>query len=404
MKKIQMRAAVSLLCLLLALLCLTEGFAETTPRRIGVASDLHIQKVTPLMGLANPLAPYNQEITDALLWDAARARMDVLILCGDITNQGRRAQHEMLTQKLRAGELQGLAILVLPGNHDIGEVNAAQFAEMYADFGYADAYSRDEDSLSYSALMGEMLFLMLDTNGYTGQLNAFLTEKTLDWAERQLELAKGKGWQVIAAGHYPLLTAQSTAFTGKEEMTALLEEYDVPLYLCGHLHGRNVQTQDGLVELVVDQTISFPTGYAVIENQEDGVIRYAPRRIDMSEWAKETGETREEFLQYDDFQKQLTMERAREIVERLKGDRSMETERYELAVDFFWQLMDGRALGGINGKANALREHPGYPAFMELAEGTIYSRWTPSVLENPTPYNSGFVIGKDRTISVLEAE
>ncbi len=93
------------------------------------------------------------EITDALLSDVIRQNADVLLLTGDITNSGGARAHTALSQKLEAAKTQGLQTYVLPGNHDLTKEQTEQFAELYKDFGYADAYSRDLDSLSYSLIL-----------------------------------------------------------------------------------------------------------------------------------------------------------------------------------------------------------------------------------------------------------
>ena len=127
------------LCLLLTALCAPAAarqIEEGEPFTIAVAADLHVNPANRDTGLINPLVPYNLEITDALLWDAAGSGADVLLLCGDITNQGRLVQHEALTEKLRRAEESGLTVYVLPGNHDIGDTGTDAFARLYEDFGY----------------------------------------------------------------------------------------------------------------------------------------------------------------------------------------------------------------------------------------------------------------------------
>lgn len=396
-------------CLLLLLLCCRAGAvsadAGTTPQAplmIAVAADLHLNPVNRDEGIVNPLVPYNMQIVDAFLWDAERSGADVVLLCGDMTNQGRLVQHEALVEKLRKAEEGGLEVYVLPGNHDIGEVSTGQFAQLYADFGYDDAYSRDEDSLSYSVLLGQRLLLMLDTNGYTGYRDtACLTEATLGWMEKQLILAREKGWQVIAAGHYPICTSHSTPVIGKEEAVRLLEAYGVSLYLSGHLHKRCVTVQGGLTELVVDQTIFYPCCYAGLYLEGGDAYRYEPRKIDVSGWAEQYGEGDQNLLRFDAYQNRLEQQRCLGIVERLRRGRQITREEQEQAEDFFYKLSVCREWGTLSRYADLLRAHPGYEILINLGEGTIYSRWIPSVLDDAVPYTTGFVLKKGQ-IEALE--
>ena len=394
------RIMAGLLCLALTAFCAhapAEQAAgketEQKPLRIAAAADLHVNPAFHYTNIVNPLEPYHLQIVDAFIWDAVRSGTDVLLLLGDITNQGRLSQHEALLQKLRAAEEQGVAVYVLPGNHDIGEVSAEQFAGLYADFGYGEAHSRDPASLSYSVLLGEQLLLLLDTGGYDGlQSSAVLTDETLAWAQRQLQEAGQRGWQVIAAGHYPLCTSHSTAFVGKEKAIELLKEYGVELYLCGHLHKRCVTVQDGLTELVVDQTISYPCCYAALTADGAGGYAYQPKHIAVSAWAEENQPDDPNLLLFDHYQRRLEQERCCSIVEKLKREQEISEEEQRLAEDFFFQMMDYRAQGTLSLYADALRAHPGFEIMIRLGEGTIYSRWIPSVLSDAVPYTTGFVL------------
>lgn len=396
------RAIVCMLCLLLTMLCAHAPAEQTADLRLAAASDLHVNPAFHYTNLVNPLEPYHLQIVDAFLWDAGRSGTDVVLLLGDNTNQGRLSQHEALLEKLRAAEQSGMRVLVIPGNHDIGEVSPERFAELYADFGYGEAYSRDAASLSYSVLLGRWMLLLLDTHGYEGlQSNAYVSDETLSWARQQLETAGKLGVQVIAAGHYPLCTAHNTVFAGKEKAIRLLEEYGVALYLCGHLHKRCVTVQGSLTELVVDQTISYPCCYA--EMTADGELTYRPHSIAMSEWARQYAPDDPNLLRFEPYQTSLEQERCRSIVEKLKGEQQMSPEDQRLAEDFYFKMMDCRAHGTLSRYADALKAHPGCGIMIELGAGTIYSRWIPSVLSDAVPYTTGFMI-RDGRIDALEEE
>ncbi|MGN0777115.1 MAG: metallophosphoesterase family protein [Candidatus Ventricola sp.] len=402
-------AILWMLCLVLTMLCAHAPAQQdawrdgkTEALRIAAATDLHVNPTLRYTNVVNPLEPFHLQIVDAFLWDAGQRGTDVILLLGDNTNQGRLTQHEALVEKLRAAEENGMTVLVLPGNHDIGEVSPDQFAELYADFGYGEAFSRDSTSLSYSVLRGRQMFLMLDTNGYDNLMSsAYLTDETLSWARQQLDSARQMGCQVIAAGHYPLCTSHSTEFVGKEKAIRLLEEYGVQLYLCGHLHKRCVTVQGNLTELVVDQTISYPCCYADL-TADSGVV-YQPHSIDVSAWASQFAADSPDLLQFDAYQRRLEQERCCMIVEKLKQDQSISREDQRLAEDFFFQMMDYRAHGTLSRYADALKAHPGCKIMVRLGEGTIYSRWIPSVLSDAVPYTTGFML-RDGKLYVMGEE
>lgn len=70
---------------------------------------------------------YSEEITDAFLDDVKAQKSDVLIISGDLTNNGEKASHEGLAKKLTAVEKTGTQVFVVPGNHDINNPWARKF-------------------------------------------------------------------------------------------------------------------------------------------------------------------------------------------------------------------------------------------------------------------------------------
>lgn len=371
---------------------------------IAAASDLHIQEATPESGAVNPLVPMNQEIVDALLWDVLEQKADVLLLCGDITNQGRLSQHEILIEKLKAARKKGLKIYVLPGNHDIGETDPTHFAALYADFGYSEAISKDKHSLSYSVRVEDMMILMLDTNGYDRDAaGAYLKPETLRWMEEQLMQAQKKGWAVLAAGHYPMITQQSTEFTGKDEAEKLFEKYGVPLCLCGHLHGMGVASQGAVTELTVTQAISYPCQYALLYAEGKTAWRYLPKKINVSAWALQNGKTAHELREFDAYQERLAREKSREVVMILKGDQKISAEKLEQAEEFYWSFSEAIAVGKLYHESRALQRHPGYDVFINLNPQSVYHWWTPSALRNAVPYTAGFIL-RDGKLTPWEGE
>ena len=145
---------------------------------------------------------YIEELTEAFVSQIIESGPDALILSGDLSFNGERESHLMLAEKLRRVEDAGIPVLVIPGNHDldsskaaafIGDgysradsVNMREFEEIYADLGFNQALSRDEDSLSYIAeVTPELRVLMVDVN--TQDEPGFLDESTLNWINEQLK-------------------------------------------------------------------------------------------------------------------------------------------------------------------------------------------------------------------------
>ena len=251
--------------------------------------------------------PYSEEIMDAFLAEVLKAQPDALLLTGDLTFNGAVISHEALTEELRTVESGGVPVLVLTGNHDVYNINAARyhgteftrvpfattelFSELYAGFGLNEALSADTDSLSYIyPLNASTRILMLDFNtlhDYCG-----VSETTLGWIEQQLREAEEAGAEVLAAGHQNLF--QHTVFYDgyvierTERLSNLLEKYGVSLFLSGHLHVQHIRKENGLTEIASSALCSYPCQYGILENT-GGTFSYETRRLDMKTWAEANG-------------------------------------------------------------------------------------------------------------------
>ena len=308
-----------LLTLCAGLAFCAEGHAEASSSgfRAVIASDLHY--IAPELTDGGPgyqqalkngdskFMPYVEEITDAFLDEVLADPPDVVLLTGDLTFNGAEISHRRLAGKLQRLEDAGIPVLVLPGNHDVYNENAAlyrggsfervpfasgeSFAEIYRDFGPGEALSADSDSLSYVWQLNEQVWIMmLDEN--TAHDFCGLSDRTFGWIEAQLQKAREEGRFVLVAGHQNVF--QHSIFRGgyviqgAQRLQELLRRYGVPLCLSGHLHTQHVQSEDGLTEIATSALCSYPCQYAVL-TAEDGRLRYGTRRLDLAAWAERNG-------------------------------------------------------------------------------------------------------------------
>ena len=203
---------------------------------------------------------YIEELTEAFVSQIIESGPDALILSGDLSFNGERESHLMLAEKLRRVEDAGIPVLVIPGNHDldsskaaafIGDgysradsVNMREFEEIYADLGFNQALSRDEDSLSYIAeVTPELRVLMVDVN--TQDEPGFLDESTLNWINEQLKCSAEAGAKVVAVSHQNLFQHNSLFRGGfvignGRLLGALFEKYGVICNLSGHMHVQHI--------------------------------------------------------------------------------------------------------------------------------------------------------------------
>lgn len=322
---------VLILCGLMLLLCgvLTlNAYAEEETELI-VATDLHYiapgltdhgTAFTVLTENADgKLMRYVEEITDAFLEEISARKPRALLLTGDLSFNGALLSHTALAAKLFALEAQGVPVYVLPGNHDLYNSSAASFSGdnftrvpsatsadfkcIYWQFGFDEALDMDEDSLSYVVSLDEMTrLLMLDFN--TAHDPCGISDKSLDWVEKQLQNAHNAHQRILAAGHQNLF--QLTMFKGgyviqnAERLAALFRQYGVELYLSGHLHCQHWKTEQGLTEIATSALSVSPCQYGILHMTGER-LRYQTRETDVAAWAKAQGRTEPELLNFPQY-------------------------------------------------------------------------------------------------------
>lgn len=332
-----------------------ESEAETEapykPPSMIVASDLHYMSPTMTdfgkaleeftAGNDGKVMPYLDQITDAFLAEVLAQKPSVLILSGDISQDGEKVNHGELARKLRRVQKAGVQVLVIPGNHDINNpwattyfgdervpteaVDADGFYDIYHEFGYDQAASMDAASLSYLYKLDERYWMMmLDSCIYEpeNEVGGRMKGDTLIWMEEWLKQAKEEQVTVIPVGHHNLLNQsarypEDCTLENHREVTSLLEQYHVPIYISGHLHLQRVKKninsptsegQYGIHEIVSSSISIPPCQYGIINWTEDGSLSYNTKTVDVAAWAKKRGSVDENLLNFEEYSSEFLVE------------------------------------------------------------------------------------------------
>lgn len=338
------------------------------PPRIILATDLHYQSALGDDGgdafrlfverSDGKVIRYLPQLLEAFMDQVIEERPSVLVLSGDITMNGEKMNHEELSGRLKRVQDAGIQVLVIPGNHDINNSNAAvyygaekasvpsidgsQFYDIYRQYGYDQAMSRDSDSLSYVYELDEKNWLLLlDSCQYepVNKVEGRLKESTMAWMDGQLQKAREEGVFVLPIAHHNLL-AQSRMYTtqcamdNNGEVIQLLQKYQLPLFLSGHLHVQRIRKHKaepgvldeayGIKEIITDALSIPPCQYGDLRWEEDGSISYTTRSVDVSAWARKTGSENPDLLDFENWSYQyiqkLIIGQIRGIVRNLGED------------------------------------------------------------------------------------
>ena len=374
-------------CLLLASLLLlagcsgapekqTETTGETGSWRVVVASDLHYlaPSLTDHGALFRRVMEAGDgkvtelcdEITDAFLEEVKAEEPDALILTGDISFNGEKESHLALAEKLAALEEAGVPVLVLPGNHDLyrscysffgdeGEqvesVSAEEFAAIYGAFGFDEALSRDDDSLSYLARINDTTcVLMLDAD--TPHDFCSLSDKTLSWIERLLSEAAVEGKRMLVACHQNLykhsMFGAGYVLGCSDELHALLEKYGAELILSGHMHIQHIQTEGGVTEIATSPLTMGACQYGLLSS-ENGALRYETRPVNVAAWASARGMDDERLATFAAYAMGRLESRTRTQAEEQLEARGISTQEAAPLVNYACALNNAYFCGDLSG-------------------------------------------------------
>jgi 3',5'-cyclic AMP phosphodiesterase CpdA len=282
------------------------------------------------------ISQYSQSLIDTLTEEAIKNRPSALVLTGDITLNGEKKNHLELAEGLRRVTGEGILVLVIPGNHDIKNKNAAEyfgdqrteteyletaqdFEEIYHEFGYDQAFSRDVHSLSYVVALDDFHWMMmLDTCQYEDRnhVDGRLKDETLIWMEDVLVQAKEQGIQVLPVGHHNLLSESrlyiiECTMKNHQEIIQVFEKYELPLYISGHLHAQRIKKHKaepgvdddayGVSEIVLPPYSIPPCQYGQVKWGEDGSMIFDTRKADVEAWARGQGCEDINLLQFDKY-------------------------------------------------------------------------------------------------------
>lgn len=286
---------------------------------------------------------YQKESLQALVAQVLKEKPDGLIVTGDITLNGEFVSGEKFAEILAPIRQAEIEVFVIPGNHDIhdgwarkftddaqektAQISAAEFKEMFSDYGYKESISQDEKSLSYLISINDRYnFMFLDTNIYTMEPSTRnpttagrIDEQTKKWIEEQLRFGTENGKQTLVFMHHNLfshneLVNKGYVLNNAEEICTLFAEYEIPVSFSGHIHAQDILTdkESGITEIVTGSyaITPHPIGVIHLNNQK---LTYAREAIDVAQWAKENQLTDENLLNHDRYLEELFLKESRSL-------------------------------------------------------------------------------------------
>ena len=253
---------------------------------------------------------YDYELVNSLVNDVNKNKPEYLVISGDLSFNGEKDSHLELVKLL--DKIEDTKVLVIPGNHDTYSLNSFsclndevvytdsitsdEFKSIYKDYGYSDAYSYDNDTLSYIYEISEDKWLMmLDTNQskYNEEfgmniVGGSIYENTYKWMEENLRYAQENDIEVISVSHHNLLVHNklfklSYTLFNNEEIIDLLTKYNVKLNMSGHLHIQSIKNtiknEKEFYDISSGSLLDYGNRIGILDIYSD-YLKYESKKID----------------------------------------------------------------------------------------------------------------------------
>jgi 3',5'-cyclic AMP phosphodiesterase CpdA len=364
------------------------------------------------------LIHYIDEIMLAFTNDIANKKPDILIISGDLTNNGEKESHVKLAERLDEIEQQtGTRICVIPGNHDLlnpwargfseteqyitDTIGPDDFVKIYNSFGYEEAISRDESSLSYLVAPSDDLWLLMldsciyDFNELMGAptTNGEITSDTFEWIKKCSELAKEKNAQIVTVMHHNLFNHSEILNSGftldnNEEALKIYQESGFPLVLSGHIHIQDIRSSgvegNNIVYDIATGALSvYPVQYGVLKFDPLHGFDYNTSKVDVENWAKESGRKDENLIHFEEYAKEyfsdISYNQAYDTLTKVGNNSKQEKELMAKTMS----LINIHYFGGtVDSIKDEVLESEGYHLWQSVKEPEFLREYILSILED----------------------
>ena len=212
---------------------------------------------------------------------------DIVLVSGDITNNGELTAHEEIIEMFNDLKAKGKRVYVITATHDFRDngvtdaydgdnkittptATRAMLYDMYRSFGPDEAIAVHRDSMSYVVQLceGYRLFALNDDRNLSGKSG--FSDECFEWITNQAEDARKNNQVIIAMTHHPLIAPSPIyELIGKGDM---LGDYDKRLYqladigvqfiFTGHTHIHDISfDQSERKNTIYDICTASPVGY-----------------------------------------------------------------------------------------------------------------------------------------------
>lgn len=314
-------------------------YGQSEPlRRMAILSDVHLMAPELLRQTGKAFDEYiaqdrkllreSPELLDTAFAHVAAANPQVILITGDLTKDGERVSHEMLVNRyLRPARERGARIFVIPGNHDVNNphakvydgdrtertttVSAADFAQIYKDYGYGEAIARDTASLSYVVQLDSRTRLIAvdacryEDNDFDKDIcvtGGRIKPQTMAFVRQQADEAHRLGQDVLMTMHHGIVShfnwqdrvMGEYLVDNWKQCARQIAKMGIKVCFTGHFHAQDVSERSGLYDMETGSTVSYPHPYRFVDIDTDkGTLSVRTERVKSLTSMKGSNETLE---------------------------------------------------------------------------------------------------------------
>ncbi len=314
-------------------------YGQSEPlRRMAILSDVHLMAPELLRQTGKAFDEYiaqdrkllreSPELLDTAFAHVGAANPQVILITGDLTKDGERVSHEMLVNRyLRPARERGARIFVIPGNHDVNNphakvydgdrtertttVSAADFAQIYKDYGYGEAIARDTASLSYVVQLDSRTRLIAvdacryEDNDFDKDIcvtGGRIKPQTMAFIRQQADEAHRLGQDVLMTMHHGIVShfnwqdrvMGEYLVDNWKQCARQIAKMGIKVCFTGHFHAQDVSERNGLYDMETGSTVSYPHPYRFVDIDTDkGTLSVRTERVKSLTSMKGSNETLE---------------------------------------------------------------------------------------------------------------
>ena len=294
--------------------------------KIAIISDIHYMDESLLIADGTKFQEYlakdrklikeSASILRSAVREMINLKPHVILIPGDLTKDGELISHQKLTQELDTLLKLGIKVFVVPGNHDVNTpdavaydgdttysvptIDTATFRDLYKNFGYNQAISKDTASLSYVVnLDNQTVLIAIDacTYYYNDTLTHSSTKGQLrpqvyQWIIDRIREAKLAGKNIFGMMHHGLVQhfqGQSIAFSeyvieGWDTIATTFANEGMQLIFTGHFHANDITaftTSQGkkIYDIETGSLVTYPCPYRVCYLMNDNTFEITTKYI-----------------------------------------------------------------------------------------------------------------------------